>query len=466
MPLKLRYFLFVFCILTFNFSLKADHYLGASIAYKSLGGFTYEFTVIVYTDAEILKSDKDALTLFCGDDKHVVLSRTNGAGKGTLLNPGIRKSIYKGQYTYLKDGNYNVFLSEEWRHGSVNNINAGNSDFKKLHVSTTLPVYADPSICVNNSAEYQLDPIFYAYSGVEYATNFGLHDSDGDSLSFALSTCKGANGLTVENYFIPSTVSVNPLTGNLTWTNPAQGMYSFAMMVTEFRKGKMIGVSSIDFLIFVSTGFTKAPVFTLDPQFTLNADGAYEITINPSDLLKYGIGISLAGTHTITYSVWNNTDAIIADNPVKTSSSVTDTLKWTTQLANGRRAPYFFVHRFSIFENGQYLQKDFAVPVYVRGNQTITCTVPDISKLEKVTPELPIFVISPCPFTDGVYINIDNPASITDIIIYDIQGREMEGYTNFTEGTIYLDLSHLASAVYIVRIREGDYVVKKSILKL
>ena len=459
MSFKLKYLFIVFCCITFSFSLKADHYLGANISYKSLGGFTYEYTVIAYTATDHPQSDKDLLTLFCGDGRQVALSRVNGSG--TLVNADILKSIYKGQHTYLEEGNFKVYISEPFRHASIANINSGKSAIKKMYISAVLPVYADVSVCVNNSAEYQMDPVFYAYQGVEYSTGFGLFDSDGDSLSFEITDCKGSNGLTVENYFIPSDVTVNPRTGILKWTNPLKGIYSFSMMVSEFRKGKKIGVSAVDFLIFVSNEFSTAPVFSIDPQFV-----AGELSINPGDVLKYGSSISLSGTHTISYSTWNNTGAVVSNNPVFTSSSVTDTIQWTTLLSDGRAAPYIFVYRFSITESGKQLQKDFAVLVNVVGNQVVSCTVPDISITEKVPPELFEYTVSPTAFTDGVYVNTGSSPGDFKIFIYDIQGKEIEAFSNFAQQTVFLDLAHLSSAVYVLVMWKDNTKIVTRIVKL
>lgn len=456
---NLKYLLFGFCLFTFSFSLKADHYLGASISYKSLGGFTYEYTVIAFTATDHPQSDKDMLTVFCGDGNSVVLPRVNGSG--TKVNTAILKSIYKGQYTYTSEGNFQVFISENFRQGSILNINAGNSAFTNIYLAAIVPVYASLSVCVNNSAEYQLTPIFYAYQGVEYSTSFGLYDADGDSLSYELINCRGVNGLAVENYFIPTGVSVNSLTGILTWTNPLKGRYAFSVKVNEFRKGKKIGESSIDFVLYVSTEFTTAPIFSLDPQFV-----AGQHTINPADVLKYGSSISLAGTHTITYSTWNNTGASVSSNPVLSSSSVSDTLEWTTLLSDGRAAPYTFVHRFSITEGGKQYQKDFAALVYVTGNQVVTCTVPDISNVEKVPPELFDYTVSPTAFIDGVYVNTGSSPATFKIFIYDVQGKEMEAFSNFTQQTLFLDLSHLSSAVYLMVMWKADKKFVTRIVKL
>lgn len=463
MSLKLKYFLLVFALLTFSFSLRADHYYGASIAYKALGGFAYEFTVITYTDGDNKFSDEVALRIYCGDGKSLLLPRTNGplvdqVPNGVIIDTDakIKKNIYKGQYTYSNEGNFKAYISEAYRHGSIANVNIGNSAVKKLYISAIIPVYTDASICVNNSAEYQLDPLFYAYEGVEYSTNFGLYDSDGDSLAFEITDCKGANGLSLENYFIPSSVSVDPHTGTLTWTNPIKGMYTYSVMVSEFRKEKKIGVSAVDFLIFVSTGFSETPAFSVDPQFSINSDGTYAVSINPTEVLKYSSSISLTGSHTISYSAWNNTGAIVSSNPMLAASSVTDTIQWTTLLSQGRTAPYIFVHRFSITEGGKKLQKDFAVLVYVVGNQLVTCTVPDIGTIEKVPPELAYYTVSPTVFTDGVYINTGSSPDILKVFIYDIQGKEMDAFSNFTQETVYLDLSHYAAAVYILVLWKGN----------
>ena len=462
MPVQLKYLLFAFCLFTLSFSLKADHYLGASISYKSLGAFAYEFTVITYTATDHPQSDKASLSLFCGDGNKTVLARSNG--NGTLVNADILKSIYKGQYSYNKQGNYKAYVSEPYRHGSIENIDGGQSSSKKLYVSALVPVYTDAGVCANNSAEYQLTPIFYAYEGVEYSTHFGLYDADGDSLVFDLSTCKGVNGVTLPNYTLPASVAVNAQTGILSWDSPTEGIFALSMLVNEFRKGKKIGESAIDYLVFVSKEFSVTPSFSLDPQFNI-VDGTEEVTINPGDVLKFGSAIALPGVHSITYSAWNNTGVSVPHNTVIGTSLVADTSEWTTQLSQGRHAPYIFVQRFQIIESGKYLIKDFAVLVRVEGNQVVTCTVPDIGTVEKVPPDLFEFQISPTVCTDGVYLNAGYPSSLIDVTMYDMQGREIALFSNFTQETVFIDVSNLSSAVYILALRTSDRLIKRMIVK-
>ena len=103
----------------------ADHYLGANISYKSLGNRTFEVTITAFQDEDHPASDKDAITLFWGDNTSSLVIRINGSGNGVLINPDIRKSVFVGTHQYTYDGNFKMYVSESYRHASILNIAGG-----------------------------------------------------------------------------------------------------------------------------------------------------------------------------------------------------------------------------------------------------------------------------------------------------------------------------------------------------
>jgi len=434
----MKYLLFI-CLLTFAFSLKADHYLGANISYKSLGNRTFEVTVTAYQDEDHPASDKDAITVFWGDNTSSLVSRINGSGNGVLINPDIRKSVFVGTHQYTSDGNFKIYVSESYRHASILNIAGGQSATTKLYVDAIVPVYSDPNICANNSVQYQLDPIFYANKILEYSANVGAFDPDGDSLVFELGESRGANGIRANNYFLPSGAAINAATGTLTWNAATTGDYSFCILVHEFRGGKKIGITSSDFLVKSATNFSVNPVFT----------GADVHHLNAGDALHYAAEIDYPSASNLSYTFWNSTFGGVAQKQLVGATTVKDTIDWATTIGDGKNGTYVFVHRIQNSTGGKILIKDFAVAVHVYGDLPLNCTVPDISEVVDVAPEIFDFSVSPTIFEESVWINVGTLEG-AEIYLYDIQGKLMEKYSDFTQKTVQLDLSSLASAMYVL----------------
>ncbi|MFZ9847116.1 MAG: T9SS type A sorting domain-containing protein [Flavobacteriales bacterium] len=444
----MKYLLFVFCLFTFAFPLMADHYLGANISYKSLGNMSFEVTITAYQDEDHPASDKDGITVYWGDNTSSIVPRTNGSGDGVLILPDMRKSVFVGTHQYTSEGNYKMYISESYRHASILNIAGGQSATTKLYVDAIVPVYTDPTICANNSVQYQLDPIFFANKNLEYSLNPGAFDPDGDSLVFELGESRGANGTRADNYFVPSGATVNAATGTLTWTVPFTGDYSFCILIHEYRGGKKIGVTSSDFLVSAASNFSVNPVFT----------GANVHHLNEGDALNYPIKIDYPSATNLSYTFWNSSFGGVTQKQLVDATSVKDTIDWSTTTGDGKSGTYVFVHRVQNTTGGKTILKDFAVAVHVYGDLPLNCTVPDISEVVDVAPELFDFSVAPTLFDEYVWVNVGTTEG-AEIYLYDIQGKLLEKYTDFAVKTVQLDLSTLASAVYVLVLNVNDKTI-------
>jgi len=402
-----------------------------------MGNMTYQVIVTAYQDEHHTDSDKDAITVFWGDNTSSAVTRTNGGGNGILLTSDIRKSVFTGTHQYSKEGNYKIFISESYRHASILNIANGESFVTKLYVDALVPVYNDPTICPNNSVEFQLDPIFYANKNLAYSCNMGAYDADGDSLTYEVIECRGINGVKATNYYVPSGTSIDAL-GTLNWTVPFTGDYAFCVLVTEFRDGKKIGTTTNDFIVSSKSNFSVNPVFT----------GATTHSLNPGDHLNYKIDVAYPSATALSYTFWNNTFGGVTQQKKVAATAVNDTIDWNTAVSDGKRGPYIFVHRVQNIVSGKIFQKDYSVAVHVNGELPVNCNVPDMSEIEAVAPELFDYSIAPTVFEESVWVNVGGIATAS-VLLYDIQGKLIEKYTNFTTKTVQLDLSHLASAIYI-----------------
>lgn len=240
-------FLTVF-VLFVSSEVSATHLRAAEITAKRLSPTTYQITLILFADWENVFDNPNAVVpndmLFQVVNIQGVnyqVERNNSEVFGsetykTLMN------TYVFNYTFSSVGSaYTISFVENFRNGGIANINDGNSKEVPLHVSLILkPAVSDET---NSSPELLIPPIDEAAVDRVYTHNPGAYDPDGDSLSYRLVTPTREVGVLVPGYRSPadpyygagSTISVNPLTGDLVWDSPKQvGIYNVAIEVTEW----------------------------------------------------------------------------------------------------------------------------------------------------------------------------------------------------------------------------------------
>ena len=113
------------------FCVFADHYFGGYINYTHLNGFTYQVSIVTYTDHTINNSDRDSVLVKWGDGEEEWFLRTNGNGNN--IYPGVRKNIYEATHTYINEGNYQVIFQDIYRMFDVNNMTSGKSGISVLY---------------------------------------------------------------------------------------------------------------------------------------------------------------------------------------------------------------------------------------------------------------------------------------------------------------------------------------------
>jgi gliding motility-associated-like protein len=132
---------------------------------------------------------------------------------------------------------------------------------------------------LNSTPQMLLPPIDKAAVGQKFIHNPGAYDLQGDSLSYRLTTCKQGKDIDVTDFrspeqifqptlkedgSAPSTLTLNPITGELVWDAPMQpGQYNIAFFIDEWRGGILISSTNRDMQIIVTDNRNKRPRLTL-----------------------------------------------------------------------------------------------------------------------------------------------------------------------------------------------------------
>ena len=316
----------------------ATHNRAGEITYRHLSGYTYEFTVTTYT-YRYSNANRSELTVTWGDGSESVIPLLTPPGHEVIEGTDYFHNTYVGTHTFPGAGIYEILMQDPNRNQGVNNIpNSVNVIFS---IKTTMLIGS--SIGSNNTPVLLNPPIDKAAKGHVFIHNPGAYDPDGDSLSYAITICTGANGEPIEGYVFPpatDTLEIDEVTGDLTWNTPAEvGVYNIAIFVEEWRKGIRIGRIARDMQIDVYDTDDHVPETDSVPDYCVVAGDSLYIPFHFTDADGDQMQQSMFG------------GPFEAENPAQfdiDSSSYGDLYShflWHTDCSHARKQPYQVVIR-------------------------------------------------------------------------------------------------------------------------
>jgi gliding motility-associated-like protein len=234
----------------------ATHNRAGEITYRQIGQYTFEATLITYTDSRSTSADRPQITLDWGDGKSDNVNRNAQTTVATFTF----KNVYIQRHTYAGPGQYRIKFEDPNRVAGI--VNMTNSLGVKFYVETLLII--NPSLGFDQSPILLRPPIDVACLNRKFDHNPDAYDPDGDSLAFTLIPPKEGENMDVPGYQTPlftHTFTLDPHTGELVWDSPKKaGIYNIAILVQEFRKGKLIGYIIRDMQITVDDCNENPPV--------------------------------------------------------------------------------------------------------------------------------------------------------------------------------------------------------------
>ena len=171
--------------------LLANHNRAGEILYTQIGERTIMATVITYTKASSVQSDRDSLNFCWGDGVCEKIGRSNGEGfppQGEVLSSDFKRNIYQATHTYEELGTYTLYMRDPNRNGGILNLNFPNSENIPFHIESTLSLLDISLGQANNSAVPLVPPLNLAYVGQPFIHVLNAIDIDGDSITYELVT--------------------------------------------------------------------------------------------------------------------------------------------------------------------------------------------------------------------------------------------------------------------------------------
>lgn len=326
---------------------------------QSCQGFTYRFTITGYEDTGSAIDFGDGLLSFGhGTAERRVEQNEFVTRKIIDAVDQIRVTAFEIEHTFPGPGTYAVSYQESYRNAGILNMNRSvETDF---YVETLIII--DPLFC-NNTPILTNEPVDAAAIGTTFLHNPGAYDPDGDSLSYRLVVPEQTTDTPVSGYQYPDeydresganpnpvrqdgsspvTLSLDPVTGLLTWDAPANaGEYNVAFIIEEWRQidGEWfsLGYVTRDMQILVKDSENNPPELVVVRDTCVEANTLLEFNVTATDqdndpvqLDAFGEPFEIrAGAATFSPS---------SDQIVPTPAE--GTFRWTPACAQVRPEPY------------------------------------------------------------------------------------------------------------------------------
>ncbi len=318
-----RYLLLVLFGITFT-QVYATHYRAGEIIYEELSPRLYRITAYSYTDpASRADPSTSQITLSFGDG--TVPENVKRSSRVTF-NSRVVQNVYTTIHSYSSDGTYKISFFDQNRVDGIININLGNTQFIAFYVEATITM--NNSLGVNRSPILTKPPIDDGCLFRRFYHNPAAYDPDGDSLTFQLVPPRQENGVVVPNYtdpIAPNGFTLGLNNGQLVWDAPqAAGIYNIAILIREFRAGRLIGSVVRDMQITIAACVNDAPIVQNIANGCVVVGDEITRTITANDPQAFQ-RVSLTG-YGGPFAV--PTLATFAPNPASGLGSVATQFKW------------------------------------------------------------------------------------------------------------------------------------------
>jgi gliding motility-associated-like protein len=344
---------------TSPFMVFATHQRAAEMSFRHVSGLTYELTLISYTfTPSPANAYRDFLTINWGDGNFTDIPRV----VETNLPDEITYNKYIGQHTFSGPANYIISCEDPNRNGGIinipNSINTPMYIYCELLISPFLSGY-------DNSPVLLVPPVDNGCVLQPFYHNPGAYDPDGDSLSFKLVPCRGAQGQEIPGYTYPDAsnkITLDPVTGDFLWDSPKQpGEYNIAILVEEWRNGYRLGSVLRDMQIIVVACDNRPPVIDSLSDTCIEAGKHLRFEVKAYDPDSNNVALSGTGGPFIL----TDNPATLDPNPATGLGHVQAQFHWNTVCSHVQKQPY------QVF----FKAKDDAKPVSLATIQSVNILV-------------------------------------------------------------------------------------------
>lgn len=307
-------FLSFIVALFFSINVSASHVPGGNISYECIGPNTYVITLTVFEDCgtAFISNFPESIDVYnnCGlpypssislpiityqqEVSQLCIQMIGQSECNGGSFPGVYMHIYQDTITLPGNCDSWVFSYDNCCRNASNNLTGTGNDYywESVLNSTTAPCNSSPVITAQ--------PIPYNCVNQPVIYNFGVYEPDGDSLHYSLISAMTGSGL-----FAPyqpgysgttpiQGVSIDPNTGEITFTPTMVGNFVFAVLIEEFNSsGQLVGsiIQDFQFEIITCTNINPSPPVAGITNFVSTAvlTGPFDIQACEGDSICFDV---------------------------------------------------------------------------------------------------------------------------------------------------------------------------------
>jgi gliding motility-associated-like protein len=335
----------------------ATHNRAGEILVEQIGPLTVRATVITYTKASSVSADRDSVEVNWGDGSPIqMVARSNGGGRGVVLQNDIKYNEYVATYTYAGRGSYRISMTDPNRNGGILNVNFPQSDAIPFAISTSFTLLNSNFQGTNTTPRLLQPPVDRGCINKVFIHSLNAFDPDGDSLAYRLVVPLQAPGVPVPLYDFPDRIApgannqifLNPLTGEFTWRTPQRaGEYNIAFQIISYRRGIAIDTTYRDMQVAIDNCNNNPPkIETIDKICVIAGQNIqFPVRATDPDAGQRVKLTALGGPFVVTVN-----RAVFNGFPNFTTPPVVDTFRWQTSCEHIAEHAYNVV--FKANDNG------------------------------------------------------------------------------------------------------------------
>lgn len=411
-------------------------------------------TITVFTNtASDVNFGEDGI-LYFGDGTSTVVPRIENIPRPDL-GPNIGMASFSITHIYGSFDSYVVSYVEPNRNGGVLNMN--DSFFTTFYTETRFDL---ASLCAGGTS-FIAPPIFSGFTNSEITISLGA--AANANLTYEMAVPYRDRGLPVVGYWEPEGMSLNYLTGLLTWnTSGAEpGEYNFAVNAVQWgevnEQLRVIGYTRIDFQVILNSD----PPETLGIHDNQDLDEYSRVLVPAGETKKIRVFYEVEDTTTPTLEMFTAINdgpgidpaSFIAYDSISPPSGKkikVGVLTIAPDVTAVRENAYLIVVRG--MAEGQPHVSDINYLIYTDElppvPEIITGTEGDITQVQAF----------PNPVKEWLTIQTNHPGESV-ALVYSVQGVQMK--TKTFEGQTNILLNDLSPGIYICEVRRNNLFIKR-----
>lgn len=336
---------------------------------------------------------------------------------------GVEVGIYTAAITGYAPGKYRFVYNNCCRNGAIQNMAQPLNESMILYTDLTVDAAG------NSTPDFLAMPV--AYFPVNYPANYNPlpYDPDADSVAWNLNTPIGnyyntgtptltpVAGFTTPPSAASGAFTMNPITGEITWTPSVTGNFVQSFEVKEYRNGVQIGsiIRDMQYVIIPDDTNNTPPSFVTSSPYMANTAQHYNyIYYTPGQPLSFTIGGTDGDANA---SLQMQSFGTVYQLPVPavfttsgSGNNISGTFSWTPPAAFNKDMVVTFRLKDNIFT------KDFTL--LLRRNPT------GIAGTENIAGNVKVF---PNPAKDVLHISMDLEKDIDgSICLYSTLGQKVK----------------------------------------